>query len=137
MANSPKPRPDSTVSAGKGITGKFSHESHRETCPERLASCVPMGCLATPMEFLRPTGRDALELRREGRKSASAASVQKLASKIQRWNFEVAFILVEGRSKSRRSPSQFPQRGFQYLISSNALMQYRAVTLGDSLLVGQ
>ena len=58
MATSPKPRPDSTVSTGKGITGKFSHESHRETCPERLASCVPMGCLATPMEFLRTTARD-------------------------------------------------------------------------------
>ena len=55
MATSPKPWPDSTVSASKGITGKFGYESHRKTCPERLTSCVPMGCLATPMEFLRPT----------------------------------------------------------------------------------
>ena len=60
MATSPKPWPDSTVSASKGITGKFGYESHRETCPERLASCVPMGCLATPMEFLRTTARSSV-----------------------------------------------------------------------------
>ena len=29
---------------------------HVGTYPGRVASCVPMGCLTTPMEFLRPTG---------------------------------------------------------------------------------
>jgi hypothetical protein len=43
------------MSACDGITCKIGQASHRETYPERLTSCVPMGCLATPMEFLRPT----------------------------------------------------------------------------------
>jgi len=56
MAASPEPWPDSALFAVSGIAGKVSENSHRETYPGRLASCVPMGSLATPMEFLRPTG---------------------------------------------------------------------------------
>jgi hypothetical protein len=44
------------MSACDGITCKIGQASHRETYPERIASCVPMGSLTTPMEFLRPTG---------------------------------------------------------------------------------
>ena len=43
------------MSAREGVTGKVGQTSHRETDPGRLASCVPMGCLATPMRILRPT----------------------------------------------------------------------------------
>ncbi len=56
MATSSKPWPDSAMSACDGITCKIGQASHRETYPERIASCVPMGSLTTPMEFLRPTG---------------------------------------------------------------------------------
>jgi hypothetical protein len=37
------------------VTGKIGQTFHRETYPGRLTSCVPMGSLATLMEFLRPT----------------------------------------------------------------------------------
>ncbi len=66
MAASPEPWPDSALFAVSGIAGKVSENSRRETYPGRLASCVPMGSRATPMEFLRPTtvfGRQGPEVR--------------------------------------------------------------------------
>ncbi len=61
MATPPKSWPDSAMSAYKGVTGTISQTSHRETCPGRVAPCVPMGCLTTPMEFLRPTGKSGTD----------------------------------------------------------------------------
>jgi hypothetical protein len=45
----------SSYSARQGVTDKIGQASHRQTYPERPASCVPTGSLATPMEFLRLT----------------------------------------------------------------------------------
>ncbi len=39
----------------KGLTRKTGRASHRQSCPRRVTPCVPMGSLATTMEFLRPT----------------------------------------------------------------------------------
>ncbi len=50
----------SSYSARYGVTGKIGQASHRETCPGRVTSCVPMGSLATPMEFLRPTAAQSV-----------------------------------------------------------------------------
>lgn len=44
------------MSARYGFFGEIDQASHRKTYPRRFASCVPMGCLAALMEFLRPTG---------------------------------------------------------------------------------
>ena len=47
-----------------GAIEKNRQASHSKPGPRRAASCVPMGSLTIPMEFLRPTiGQDITELR--------------------------------------------------------------------------
>ena len=48
--------PNSAIPTLKGLIEKVAHASHRRTYPGLVVSCVSMGCLATPMENLRPTG---------------------------------------------------------------------------------
>ena len=54
MATPPKSWPDSAMSKCKGGIEKTDQASHIKTGFRPGASCVPMGELTTPMEFLHP-----------------------------------------------------------------------------------